>query len=59
MSISIIVSGGLVQEVYATLPFEIEVEVLDMDCAERESEEAAAKMNEYIQLLQKNHHQIY
>jgi len=35
--VTIKVSGGFVQNIYTALPFNIEVDIIDLDCAGRES----------------------
>lgn len=57
--ITIKVSDGFVQEVYTTLPFNIGVDVLDLDGAGQESPEAIADMNAYLDKVIRKQQKIY
>jgi len=57
--VTIKVSGGFVQDVYTTLSFHIEVDILDLDCAGRESPEAVADMNAYLDKVKREQQKIY
>lgn len=57
--IIISVNGGFVERVFSTIPFDIEVEVLDMDCAKQESPEATDAMRARQTEIEKSHNTLF
>lgn len=57
--IAIVVDGGMVTEVYTNLPAGAELEILDFDCAKRESTDKFDTMAERLKKIRQEQKQLY
>ena len=58
-SITIVVRGGFVDEIYTTLKAETEVSILDFDGAKQDAPEAFGDMSLQLEQIKRDQKQIY
>lgn len=57
--ITIVVSGGMIQNVYTTSEIDMEVDILDFDDNGSRSDEECAELDEYLSCVQSGQRPIY